>query len=434
MSKDTARLSVMHAPLGTKPLFGTPGLKLPAYMQNIAKALMRDEGFDKARAIATAISRCRAWSRGGGGVGPEVQAAAKKAVAEFDAARSVAKSTPDRGDKIKLAARLIQELDILLAVRHVRTPAGVKFYHKPIGSIIVTDKSGQAKKVLEMGQNVKLGGKDHKITGVTKDGEKVTLKAGDGKVVTMDPDMLPGSKVSNYRSPADQKVGTKKARARAQEMRALRKATPAELPPANAEPKAFEPAAYQQEMLNRGWKKDTFAELRKAYDSSVVEGFAGADEQVAIDDYAANGYRKLNKALRQQDQKKLDSDWTVSKVTKKSITYAGMRDLLTSAMSRSKTSEDLVAFRGTGSGRALQGLKVGDTMVDRGFVSTSLNPGVTGEFQSFDTKVDQILEISVPKGTPALKPSPAEFELLFGPGTKMRVTEISDKVIKVVIV
>jgi hypothetical protein len=145
MSADTARLSTMHSPLGTKPAFGTPGLKLPAYIQNIAKALMRDEGFDKAHAIATAVSQCRKW-KDDPKVSPAVRAAAAKAIAEWDLLRARAKATPNKGDRsgassVKLAARLIRELDILLAVQHVATPQGVAHYHEPIGTPIVAHHS-----------------------------------------------------------------------------------------------------------------------------------------------------------------------------------------------------------------------------------------------------------------------------------------------------
>jgi len=141
MSADTARLSTMHSPLGTKPAFGTPGLKLPAYIQNIAKALMRDEGFDKAHAIATAVSRCRKW-KDDPKVSPAVRAAAAKAIAEWDELRARAKATPNKGERggassVSLAARLTEELDILLAVQHVATQAGVAHYHEPIGTPIV---------------------------------------------------------------------------------------------------------------------------------------------------------------------------------------------------------------------------------------------------------------------------------------------------------
>ena len=99
LSVDTARVSTVHSPLG-KPggpgLFKTKGLQLPAYIQNIAKALIRDHGFTESHAIATAISRVKVWAAGGGGVSPEVKAAAAKAVAEWEAAKARARATPNK--------------------------------------------------------------------------------------------------------------------------------------------------------------------------------------------------------------------------------------------------------------------------------------------------------------------------------------------------
>jgi hypothetical protein len=86
LSEKTPILSTVHHPLG-KPggpgLFHVKGMELPAYIQNIARALMRG-GMPKSRAIATAIATCKRWAAGGGGVHPEVKAAAAKAIAEWE--------------------------------------------------------------------------------------------------------------------------------------------------------------------------------------------------------------------------------------------------------------------------------------------------------------------------------------------------------------
>jgi hypothetical protein len=85
-SEKTAGYSVTHSPLG-KPggpgLWKHKGLQLPAYIQNVAKGIMKSVK-DKSRAIATAIATVKRWARGGGKVSPEVRAAAAKAVAEWE--------------------------------------------------------------------------------------------------------------------------------------------------------------------------------------------------------------------------------------------------------------------------------------------------------------------------------------------------------------
>jgi hypothetical protein len=96
-SAKTAMLSVTHAPKGkggtnwiTKSKPGNTG-QLPAYIQNVRNAIMRDGKVDESRATAIAIGKVRDWAEGKGDVGPEVKAAAAKAIAEFDRMRAKSK-------------------------------------------------------------------------------------------------------------------------------------------------------------------------------------------------------------------------------------------------------------------------------------------------------------------------------------------------------
>ncbi|WP_052373128.1 hypothetical protein [Amycolatopsis taiwanensis] len=97
LSVETPALASVHHKLG-KPggpgLFHDKNLQLPAYIQNIAHALIR-QGHDKSRAIQLAIAAVERWARGGDNVHPEVRAAAAKAVAEWEAARARAKAKPN---------------------------------------------------------------------------------------------------------------------------------------------------------------------------------------------------------------------------------------------------------------------------------------------------------------------------------------------------
>lgn len=101
MSADTPRLSAEHHKLG-KPggpgLFHDKSLQLPAYIQNIARALMRKRGMPESKAIQVAIGVCRNWASGRGGVHPEVKAAAAKALAEWEKDKMTARATPNRSD------------------------------------------------------------------------------------------------------------------------------------------------------------------------------------------------------------------------------------------------------------------------------------------------------------------------------------------------
>src|SRR5262244_2148927 len=94
----TATASTVHKPLG-KPggpgLFHVKGLQLPAYIQNVAHAMKR-QGKTTSNAIQMAIGIVRNWAQGhdghGNKVSAEVQAAAVKAIAEYNAARVRAKA------------------------------------------------------------------------------------------------------------------------------------------------------------------------------------------------------------------------------------------------------------------------------------------------------------------------------------------------------
>jgi len=94
-SAQTPVVSTVHHPLGSEGLWHTPSKKvpelqqLPAYVQNTARALMRDQGMEESQAIATAVNAVKEWAAGhafGGKVPvtPEVQQAAQRALDEWE--------------------------------------------------------------------------------------------------------------------------------------------------------------------------------------------------------------------------------------------------------------------------------------------------------------------------------------------------------------
>lgn len=66
---------------------------LPSYIERIAKHLVADQGFSTSRAIATAVSTIRRWSRGGDDVSAKTQALASRALAEWNRMKSRANNT-----------------------------------------------------------------------------------------------------------------------------------------------------------------------------------------------------------------------------------------------------------------------------------------------------------------------------------------------------
>lgn len=118
-SAKTAELSVRHAPIGkggtnwiTRSKPGNTG-QLPAYIQNVRNAIMRG-GTPESRATAIAIGRVRDWAEGKGNVGPEVKAAAAKAIAEFEAMRgkSKAKSKLSESERRSIVKSALDRLTV----------------------------------------------------------------------------------------------------------------------------------------------------------------------------------------------------------------------------------------------------------------------------------------------------------------------------------
>lgn len=88
-SERTPYLSSHHAPIGHQGVWGSkhPPLQLPAYIQNIRNALMRD-GHSEGDAHALAVAAVERWARGEGHVRPEVREASQRAVAEWNEMRA----------------------------------------------------------------------------------------------------------------------------------------------------------------------------------------------------------------------------------------------------------------------------------------------------------------------------------------------------------
>lgn len=57
---------------------------LPKFIEDIALALIRDHGFSRSRAIATAINRVKRWARGGDGVKADTVTKSLKALAAWE--------------------------------------------------------------------------------------------------------------------------------------------------------------------------------------------------------------------------------------------------------------------------------------------------------------------------------------------------------------
>ena len=103
----TPVVSTVHSPIGSPSgpgLWHHKGLQLPAYIQNVAKAFIRG-GTPESQAIARAVGVVRDWAAGRtpngvGHVHPDVQAAAAKAIAEWDALKAGAGRSYHEGSAV----------------------------------------------------------------------------------------------------------------------------------------------------------------------------------------------------------------------------------------------------------------------------------------------------------------------------------------------
>jgi hypothetical protein len=85
---------------------------LPPYIQHVAHAMV-EKGKDTSKAISMAVGIVRNWSEGKGGVGKPVQAAASKAMAEWEAKKAGSKGKSAAKATAKVAESLDDRLDAL---------------------------------------------------------------------------------------------------------------------------------------------------------------------------------------------------------------------------------------------------------------------------------------------------------------------------------
>lgn len=108
LTAETPVASTVHHPFGSPSgpgLFRMKGAQLPAYVQNVARAMLRSgSAHDESSAIQMAIGVIRRWAAGDAGKGrkthPDVQAAAVKAIADWEALKARAHAHANGGDGV----------------------------------------------------------------------------------------------------------------------------------------------------------------------------------------------------------------------------------------------------------------------------------------------------------------------------------------------
>lgn len=131
------------------------------------------------------------------------------------------------------------------------------------------------------------------------------------------------------------------------------------------------------------------------------------DQEDALNYYSRDGFLIINKKLRGTDKYNQATPAT-SKAIKRIL--ATMRPL----------TEDLVVYRGVAA-TSQHAFDTTDSFSDKGFVSTSLSPTAAKVSNTDSNRVNRVMSIYLPKGTPVTYgyyPVKEEFEVILPPESK----------------
>ncbi len=138
------------------------------------------------------------------------------------------------------------------------------------------------------------------------------------------------------------------------------------------------------------------------------------DEKKAVEIYTGKDYTRINGGLRGNGA-----------LGKQDAQVA--KDLDTAIRYGSALSEETVLYRGiTGGGGGLAGMKVGDTLLDNAFLSTTLDLRTAEDFMGpkIPSEGGYVMHITAPEGTRYLLGEPDELEVLLERGTALKVVGI----------
>ena len=136
-----------------------------------------------------------------------------------------------------------------------------------------------------------------------------------------------------------------------------------------------------------------------------------APTEAALEYYTGNGFNPMNLLLRAQARGEA--------VVGDPVVVQRIANLRAAIDAADPLSEPLLVYRGMR--KIPDGFEVGSTFTESGFLSTSARQRVSEGFKSND---GIFMEIVAPRGTRGIIASEYEDEVLFGPGTKLRVIAI----------
>jgi hypothetical protein len=176
---ETPIASTVHHPLGHKSLWNIKGSQqLPAYIQNVAHALLRSgSAHGESDAIHKAVGIVQNWAvgkaSGGKKVSPQVQAAAGKAVAEWEAIRAKTKTHGLSNDEEYLELAHYQNETNPVAIKYHQIPAAMRRVKKRLEKQGVPNDGTSLKQTIQLFQG---WAKSGKVPLVTEEASEENLK------------------------------------------------------------------------------------------------------------------------------------------------------------------------------------------------------------------------------------------------------------------
>lgn len=164
------------SPLGLGPNWVTSVGGLPAYIREIAHALIR-HGHPESQAVQLAVGTVQRWARGEGHVSAKTRAKAAAALAEWEAKKTAAHALPNARSHTAEEADVTVDLASFDPAKHPRAPkgtgAGGRFVPLSQGSgYTSTGKGAQADRVKTLQRLLNAHGAALKVDGM--DGPKTT--------------------------------------------------------------------------------------------------------------------------------------------------------------------------------------------------------------------------------------------------------------------
>ena len=148
----------------------------------------------------------------------------------------------------------------------------------------------------------------------------------------------------------------------------------------------------------------------------IIKKELSREEKDAITIYIGDGHKGINRHYRHGDTSDTELAVTFDRAFNKASVIIGRDENVYRGWKLTTNSDSL---------DWISKLKIGDSIEDKGFISTSTEKQTARDFAGYSDTVDSVLiTIKIPKGTEVLAGSVSESELIINRGRKMKVIGI----------